>query len=157
MMRLQLVTEIWVFDIINLLQAIWALRNVAVDSKHRDHVLQCEALGPLLLILLDKDTKLSTLRIGSKTLIHLCRGTPPLAFDEVPPYFSLSLCFLCLYTSKTFFNIWSMINRWNLHLNNFFIQMMKKSWNVHAWHLSICLKVQKMESKVWLTLVLSQD
>ncbi|XP_019093605.1 PREDICTED: importin subunit alpha-1-like [Camelina sativa] len=55
-------------------QAVWALGNVAGDSKQcRDYLLNCGILAPLL-NQLNEHTKLSMLRQVTWTLSNLCRG-----------------------------------------------------------------------------------
>ncbi|CAE6230495.1 unnamed protein product [Arabidopsis arenosa] len=71
-------------------QAIWALGNVANHPRHRDYVLGCEVLKPLLSQLY-KDTNLSMLRIATRTLSFLCHGMPPPTFDEVKPALEIHL------------------------------------------------------------------
>ncbi|XP_020890253.1 importin subunit alpha-1-like [Arabidopsis lyrata subsp. lyrata] len=71
-------------------QAIWALGTVAYHRRHRDYVLKCGALRPLL-IQLYKDTNLSMLRIATWTLSNLCHGMPPPTFDEVKPALEIHL------------------------------------------------------------------
>ncbi|KAL1204035.1 Importin subunit alpha-1 [Cardamine amara subsp. amara] len=64
-------------------EATLALGHVAYDSlESRNHVLSCGALLPLL-AQLNEDTKLSMLRMATWTLSNLCRGQPPLLFDQV--------------------------------------------------------------------------
>ncbi|ANM69630.1 importin subunit alpha [Arabidopsis thaliana] len=71
-------------------QAILALGNVAYHPIHRDYVLQCGALTPLL-IRLYKDTNLPMLRAAIRTLAFLCRGMPPSTFNEVKPALEIHL------------------------------------------------------------------
>ena len=62
--------------VILLMQAMWALGNVAGDSpKCRDLVLSHGALMPLLAQLTD-NTKLSMLRTATWTLSNFCHGKP---------------------------------------------------------------------------------
>ncbi|KAG7533534.1 Armadillo [Arabidopsis thaliana x Arabidopsis arenosa] len=71
-------------------QAIWALGNLAYYPIHRDYVLGCEVLKPLLSQLYT-DTNLSMLRIATRTLSNLCHGMPPPTFDEVKPALEIHL------------------------------------------------------------------
>ncbi|EOA14342.1 hypothetical protein CARUB_v10027530mg, partial [Capsella rubella] len=65
-------------------QAIWAICNIAGQPTHRDFVLASGALIPLLnLLTQSKDINLSTLRLATLTLCHLCRGMPPPYFEEM--------------------------------------------------------------------------
>ncbi len=75
-----------------LLQAVWALGNVAGDSpKCRDLVLSHGALIPLLSQLTDT-AKLSMLRNATWTLSNFCRGKPQPPFEQVIPSRLLNFC-----------------------------------------------------------------
>jgi importin subunit alpha-6/7 len=66
-----------------MVQAVWALGNIAGDSpKCRDLVLAAGALPPLL-DQLREDQKVSMLRNGTWTLSNFCRGKPPPSFAIV--------------------------------------------------------------------------
>ncbi|CAL9242812.1 unnamed protein product [Arabidopsis halleri] len=71
-------------------QAIWALGTVAYHPIHRDYVLKCGVLRPLLSQLY-KDTNLSMLRIATWTLSNLCHGMPPPTINEVKPALEIHL------------------------------------------------------------------
>lgn len=71
------------FAVSCLVQAVWALGNIAGDSpKCRDLVLGHGALMPLLAQLTD-NTKLSMLRNATWTLSNFCRGKPQPSFEQV--------------------------------------------------------------------------
>lgn len=66
-----------------LLQAVWALGNIAGDSpKCRDYVLGFNALQPLL-EQLNTSQKISMLRNATWTLSNFCRGKPAPNFAVV--------------------------------------------------------------------------
>lgn len=66
-----------------LLQAVWALGNIAGDSPQcRNMVLQAGALPPLLEQLGDQQ-KVSMQRNATWTLSNFCRGKPPPDFSVV--------------------------------------------------------------------------
>ncbi|KAL2464577.1 Importin subunit alpha [Forsythia ovata] len=66
-------------------QAVWALGNVAGDSpKYRDLVLGHGALAPLL-SQLNERSRLSMLRIATRTLSNFCGGYPQPAFEQIRP------------------------------------------------------------------------
>jgi importin subunit alpha-6/7 len=68
---------------VSILQAVWALGNVACDSySSRDIVLQHGALVPLLL-LFNGRTKLSILWKATWALGIFCRSLPPDKFEHV--------------------------------------------------------------------------
>jgi hypothetical protein len=68
-----------------LLQAVWALGNIAGDSPQcRNMVLQAGALPPLLEQLGDQQ-KVSMQRNATWTLSNFCRGKPPPDFSVVSP------------------------------------------------------------------------
>ncbi|KAL1190962.1 Importin subunit alpha-1 [Cardamine amara subsp. amara] len=67
-------------------QAMWALSNVAGSStENRDFVLKSEALITLCSHLNKDTTKMSTLEVGTWTLLNFCRGMPRPLFDQVKP------------------------------------------------------------------------
>ena len=54
-------------------QAVWALGNIAGDSTtHRDHILQEQAMAPLLHVL-SENSKQSMLRSATWTLSNICQ------------------------------------------------------------------------------------
>lgn len=70
-------------DVFSLLQAVWALGNIAGDSpKYRDLVLGHGALAPLL-AQFNEHAKLSMLRNATWTLSNFCRGKPQPQFEQV--------------------------------------------------------------------------
>lgn len=75
-------------------QAIWALGNIAGDSSEfRDSVIACEALDPLLHIIMSPSSSESMIRNGTWALSNLCRGKPSPEFDSIKRCFG---CFLRL-------------------------------------------------------------
>ncbi|RRT67167.1 hypothetical protein B296_00009087 [Ensete ventricosum] len=70
-------------DTLYVVQAVWALGNVAGDSPRcRDLVLSNGALFPLLQQL-NEHAKLSMLRNATWTLSNFCRGKPQPVFEQV--------------------------------------------------------------------------
>ena len=78
-----------------MMQAVWALGNIAGDSpKCRDLVLSHNAMLPLL-AQLNENAKLSMLRNATWTLSNFCRGKPPPNFEQVlETVFCFRLCFI---------------------------------------------------------------
>lgn len=134
------------------LQAVWALGNVAGDSPRcRDLVLANGALIPLL-HQLNEHAKLSMLRNATWTLSNFCRGKPQPAFEQVwMLYDSFAICkFKC---AKVFFHICMFPPFYRhvqlfLHLNDSFIQMMRRFLLMHAGHFLTCLMAQMTRSKL---------
>lgn len=75
-----------------IVQAVWALGNIAGDSpKCRDLVLSYGVLAPLLAQFNDQ-AKLSMLRNATWTLSNFCRGKPQPQFEQVCSYHGLLRC-----------------------------------------------------------------
>ncbi|TKC42120.1 hypothetical protein EI555_015966, partial [Monodon monoceros] len=72
--------------LLSVLQAVWALGNIAGDSTMcRDYVLDCNILPPLLQ-LFSKQNRLTMTRNAVWALSNLCRGkSPPPEFAKVSP------------------------------------------------------------------------
>ncbi len=85
-----------------LLQAVWALGNIAGDNTEcRDIALSFGIMEPLLTLLQEPNLKLSTMRNATWTLSNLCRGkNPPPNLAAVSGVHSLLFLHYCFCTYR---------------------------------------------------------